>query len=408
MDQGFVGRQPIYSDGINVFAYELFSQSSELNQAAFANGDTVTAEALLHECIDVGLGRIAGPHRAFVPVTRDFIANDYPWLLPKDNVVLQIDGETASDPSLFRPLLHLSVGGYSVALKDFKYNEEYQPIMEVADIVKLNVRHLDQGSLARQTEALHTFDVKLLAEEVETHKDYQYCRKLGFDYFEGYFFCKPPLLDRPSMPSNRLSTLHLLSLLQNPYVTVAELEKAVGQDVAMTYRILRYLNSPMNSLRKKVDSIRHGITLVGTDLIRKWASVAWLGSIEERPHELMVMSMVRAHACQQLAAAMRSRNLDQFFTVGLLSLIDALMDRPMALVLQDLPLKQPLKDVLLNRTGIMGDALNCVEAYEHCDWTRAICRGLDQKIIREAYLSGVEWARAVLSENDQPSPVRIS
>src|SRR5262249_1431726 len=126
MDQGFVGRQPIYSDGIKVFAYELFSQTSELNRAAFANGDTVTGEALLHECIDVGLGRIAGPHRAFVPVTREFITNDYAWLLPKDGVVLQIDGETASDSSLLRPLLHLSVGGYSIALKDFKYNPEYQ------------------------------------------------------------------------------------------------------------------------------------------------------------------------------------------------------------------------------------------------------------------------------------------
>jgi EAL and modified HD-GYP domain-containing signal transduction protein len=398
MNQGYVGRQPIYSDGIKVFAYELFSQSSELNRAAYANGDTVTAEALLHECIDVGLGRIAGPHRAFVPVTREFIANDYAWLLPKDNVVLQIDGETASDPSLLRPLLHLSVDGYSIALKDFKYSEEFQPIMEVADIVKLNVQDIDQGSLTTQTEALHDFDVKLLAEEVETHKDYQYCKKLGFDYFEGYFFCKPPLLDNQSMPSNRISTLHLLSLLQNPNVTVAELERAVGQDVAMSYRILRYLNSPMNSLRKKVESIRHGITLVGTDLIRKWASVAWVESIEERPHELMVMSMVRAHACQQLGSALRSKNLDQFFTIGLLSLVDALMDRPMAGVLQDLPLAQPLKDVLLNRTGIMGDALNCIEAYERCDWSKAICPGLDQRAIREAYLSGVEWSRAVLNE----------
>ncbi len=398
MNQGLVGRQPIYSDGVKVFAYEIFSQNSELNQSAFANGDTVTAEALLHECIDVGLGRIAGPHRAFIPVTRDFIINDYPWLLPKDNVVLQIDGETASDPSLLRPLLHLSVGGYLIALKDVQYDEEFQPIMEVADIVKLNVQGIDQGSLSRQTEELRSFDVKLVAEEVESHKDYEYCRKLGFDYFEGYFFCKPPLLDKQSLPSNRLSTLHLLSLLQNPDVTVAELERAVAQDVAMSYRILRYLNSPMNALRKKVESIRHGITLVGTDLIRKWASVAWLGTIEERPRELMVMSMVRANACQQLGSALRYKNLDQFFTVGLLSLVDALLDRPMAVVLQDLPLTQPLKDVLLNRTGVMGDALNCIEAYERCDWSKATCPGLDQRAIREAYLSGVEWSRAVLKE----------
>jgi EAL and modified HD-GYP domain-containing signal transduction protein len=154
----------------------------------------------------------------------------------------------------------------------------------------------------------------------------------------------------------------------------------------------------MNALRKKVESIRHGITLVGTDLIRKWASVAWFGTIEERPRELMVMSMVRAHACQQLGSALRYKNLDQFFTVGLLSLVDALLGRPMAVVLHDLPLTRQLKDVLLNRTGVMGDALNCIEAYERCDWSKATCPGLDQRAIREAYLSGVEWSRAVLKE----------
>ena len=146
------------------------------------------------------------------------------------------------------------------------------------------------------------------------------------------------------------------------------------------------------------DSIRHAIALVGTDLIRRWASVIWLESIEEKPRELMVMSMVRAHMCQQLGIAAGARNVDQYFTVGLLSLMDALLDRPMSKVLPELPLVDSVKHALENHTGSMGAALQCVEAYERCDWERAAFANLEEKKIREAYLSSVAWSRAVIHE----------
>jgi EAL and modified HD-GYP domain-containing signal transduction protein len=137
---------------------------------------------------------------------------------------------------------------------------------------------------------------------------------------------------------------------------------------------------------------------VGTSLIRQWASVIWLEAIEEKPRELMIMAMVRAHMCQQLGVAMGSRNVDQFFTVGLLSLLDALIDRPMSVVLEDLPLVDEVKDALILRTGLMGTSLNCVEAYERCDWDRISCANVDAKKIRDAYLNSVAWSRAVIHQ----------
>ncbi len=399
MQQGFVGRQPIYSDGVKVFAYELFSRNSETNQKAFANGDTVTAEALLHECVDVGVGRVAAPHKAFVDVSRDFVVNDYSWLLPKDNVVLQITGDHAPDTVFLKALAHLKRNNYSIALKDLTCSDDVRPIFEVADIVKLKLRNDDHVSLARDVHEIRTFpNVKLLAEEIESHDDYQFSRYLGFDFFEGYFFCKPKQAEDQPIPPNRLSTLHLLSILQKPDVTIEELERAVGQDLAMSVRILRYLNSAMSPLPRKVTSLRHAISMVGTSQIAQWASVIWLDSIEEKPRELMKMSMIRAHACRQLGIALKCKNLDQFFTVGLLSLLDALMDRPMNTVLKDLALIAPLKEVLVNRSGPMGDAINCIEAYERCDWDRTAMPGVDEKAITEAYLGGIEWSSAVLNE----------
>jgi EAL and modified HD-GYP domain-containing signal transduction protein len=283
-------------------------------------------------------------------------------------------------------------------LDDFVYRDEVGPLAILADIVKLNVRKLDRTTLTKQVQLLRPLKVKLLAEEVETHEDYQFCKNLGFDYFEGYFFTKPQYSKEQGLPFNRASTLYLLSKLQNPDINFNELEHAVGQDVAMSYRILRYLNSPLNALPRKVSSIRHAISLVGTSLIRQWASVIWLESIEEKPRELMIMAMVRAHMSEQLATAMGCKNADEFFTVGLLSFLDVLMDREMKDILAELPLTDVVKSALLERSGLMGQAVNCVEAYERCDWDRTTFGILDEKKIRDAYLSSVKWSRAVIHE----------
>ena len=274
-----------------------------------------------------------------------------------------------------------------------------QPLVEVADIVKLDVQALDRETIAEQTIMLRGFDkTKLLAQKVETHEDYEYCKKLGFDYYQGYFFCQPQIVSQTTIPSNRLSTLHLLAKLQNPKISIAELEHAVGQDLAISYRILRYLNSPIHALPRKVESIRHAITMVGTGLISTWASLILMEAIEDKPLELMVTAMVRAHMCQQLGAAMHQPNVDQFFTVGLLSLIDALTDRPMTKALEALPLIDDVKNALLQQEGLMGAALNCVRAYERCDWDHTSCPELDEGKIREAYLRAVTWARSVTQE----------
>jgi EAL and modified HD-GYP domain-containing signal transduction protein len=398
MQEGFVGRQPIYKDGVDVFAYELFSHNTELKQAAFANGDTVTAEALLHECVSVGLEAVTGKQPAFVNVSRDFILNNYSWFLPKDGVFLQLAGDVKPDDALLKAASHLKRAGYSIALKDYVYRDETRPLTEIADIVKVNVRSGDRDQLAKQIDKFRSAGVKVLAQGVESHGDYQAARALGSDYFEGYFFCQPNPTENKLIPHNRLSTLQVLAAIQTPEVTLEQLERALGQNIAMSHQILRYVNTPMNPSPRKVDSIRHAISLVGTNLIRQWASVVWVKSIEDKPRELMVMAAIRAHMCQQLGLAMGSEKGDQFFTAGLLSLLDALMDRPMDLILGQLPLIDPVKEALLNRTGAMGEAIRCVEAYERCDWAQTRCGNLSEKTIREAYLSGVIWCRTALNE----------
>jgi c-di-GMP phosphodiesterase len=398
VEKAFVGRQPIYRDGVDVFAYELLSRDSELNRAAFTDGDKATAQLLINTFLDIGLEQVVGGHLAFVNVTRNFLLSDYSTALPKDRVVYEVGPDTMIDQMLLSRLSQLRKSGYCIALDNFVYNEDLKQQLEVANIVKLDVQALGPTLTAQHMRDLRSFGVKLLAQKVESHDEYKYCKDVGFDYYQGYFFCKPQVLSETKIPFNRLSTLNLLAKLQDPNVTINEVEHAVGQDLAISYRILRYLNSPMLAMPRKIESLRHAIALVGTRLISNWASLILLDAIEEKPRELMNTSMVRAHMCQQLGAAMHQKNVDQFFTVGLFSLLDALVDRPMAEALDQLPLVDEVKDAILNNKGLMAQALECVRAYEYCDWEKTTCGSLDERSIREAFLRSVSWTRSATHE----------
>jgi EAL and modified HD-GYP domain-containing signal transduction protein len=398
VEKVFVGRQPIYRDGVDVFAYELLSRDSELNRAAFTDGDKATARVLLNTFLDIGLEQVVGKHLAFVNVTRNFLLSEYCTALPKERVVFEISPDTEVDHTLLDKLAQLGSTGYSIALDNFVYNEEFRPLLQVADIVKLDIQALGRTVTAQLMKDLRSFDVKVLAQKVESHEDYQYCKDAGFDYYQGYYFCKPQVLSETKIPFNRMSALNVLAKLQDPNVSIAELEHVVGQDLAISYRILRYLNSPILAMPRKIESLRHAIALVGTRLISNWASLILLDAIEEKPRELMITSMVRAHMCQQLGAAMHQKNVDQFFTVGLFSLLDALVDRSMAEALDELPLVDEVKDALLQNKGPMAEALQCVRAYEYCDWEHTTCGGLDEKSIRETFLRSVAWTRTASHE----------
>ncbi len=394
MDKAFVGRQPIYRHGVDVFAYELLSRDSALNRAAFTDGDRATARLLLETFVDIGLDQIVGPKTAFVNVTPNFLLSNYCTSLPKDRVVLEIDARTPVDQVLLERLSNLSKAGYRIALDNFGFHETQDPLLTVANIVKVDTRAVAPETIAEQTAVLRKTEVKLLAQKVETYEAYEHCKQLGFDYYQGYFFCRPQIVSQRKIPADRLSILNLLAKLQDPQITIDELELAVGQTLGISYRILRYLNSPLHGLTRKIISLRHGIALVGTRLISNWASMMLLEGIDDKPRELMITTIVRAHMCRQLGVAMRQRNMDQFFTVGLLSLIDAVTDRPMTEVLELLPLVEEVKNAILDRAGLMGTALKCVEAYEQCNWEHARCGDLSESEIRQAYLNSVAWARA--------------
>lgn len=398
MKKALVGRQPIYRGDMSFYAYELLWRQPGLHQVTRMNSDKATAEVFLHTFLDIGLDQVVGPNLAFINVTAHFLLNGYCSLLPPERVVLEVLEDIEPDEALLGAIAELSRNGYRIALDDFAYKEHLRPLVELAHIVKIDMREVDRSDLKRQVEFFRQFGVKLVAEKVETYEEYDQCRSLGFDFFQGFFFCRPQVIGQHQIPVNRMTALRVVAKLQDPAILAAEAEEAVNQDLAISYKLLRYVNSSWIALKQEVHSVRHAVALVGTRRICDWASIMLLAKVDNKPRELVITAMVRARMCERLGHVMGAKDSDQFFTVGLFSVLDALLDQPMAKVLEDLPLSSEIKEALIDGKGRMGAALACIYTYERGLWDEIRCENLSADEIRDAYVESIEWTRPMIRE----------
>lgn len=410
MPNAFLARQPIYDRKLEVFGYELLFRSGVNGHAEFADADQATSQVLLNAFMEIGLESIVGDRIAFINFTRAFIMGHYPLPFPPGKGCLEILEDIKVDAELVEAVRHLSGQGYTIALDDFVYHETLRPLVKLADIIKIDVLALDRAELKRHVALLRKFGAKLLAEKVETQDDYAFCRELGFDYFQGYFFCKPKVISGSRMPANRLVALRLLAGLQNPDIRIDELDALVSQDVTMSYKLLRCINSAFYSLPRKVESIRQAIVILGIQWLKTWVSLMVLANIDDKPRELMITAMVRAKMCELLAAAAGQKGAERFFIAGLFSVLDALMDRPLEELLKTLPLSDDISAALLQHQGPLGPTLHCVLAYDHGNWDEVHCPVLSTSEVTQTYLDAVAWAgqvaQALLAGDGPPSPTR--
>jgi EAL and modified HD-GYP domain-containing signal transduction protein len=231
----------------------------------------------------------------------------------------------------------------------------------------------------------------LLARRVDTPEDFALCRTLGIEYVQGYFFCQPDVVKGYRVATNRLPLMQLLAELTHPQAEFDAIEAVIRCDVSLSYKLLRLINSSFFGLSRTITSIRQALLLLGMKQVTTWASLMLLAGVEDKPHELAVTAMVRARMCDLLAQAMRQKNTDTFFLVGLLSVLDAVMDRPMQDILSALPLAEEVNRALLHHEGLCGAALHAVLAYERGNWAPVKELNLDGSVITEAYLQALTW-----------------
>ena len=392
MEKTFVSRHPIYESHVNLLAYELQSQ----NRVANGNGpiESEAIKADLSTFSDVGLDHIAGDHLAFVNVSREAVLGGHCDALSKQRVVLEVLRDIVFDESLRDGLGSLAARGYKIAIPNPLVGDDAVNLASVADIVRVDVSETAEAELGEHLELLSKLSVTLLAENIDTYEKFDLCKRFNFDYFQGFFFCTPKA-EHHDVPVNRLAAVRVLAELQDPEISINKLERTISNDLSLSYKLLRYANSAYIGLTRQVESIGHAAKMVGIERIRLWASLLAFAKMEDKPRELMITAIVRGAMCERLAASTKEARKEMFFTVGLLSVLDALLDCPMEEALGELPLADEIRKALLRSEGAAGDALGCVLAYERSQWHAVEYKDLGSMTIRGHYLDSLGWARRI-------------
>ena len=392
MDDIFVARQPIYNKSNFLIGYELLYRAGDTDVAEFTDGKIASSEVILNSFMNIGLDGLVGSAKAFINIPEELVINESFTPMFENQTVLEILEDINPTDEVVAGVKRLKAQGYEIALDDFKYTTEYERLLELTDYVKIDVIELDVDEVVQQLKYIEKFNVKLIAEKIETQEIYESCENLGFDYFQGFYFCKPQLVKKKHTPSNKIVVLNILNKLENPDYDLDDVENTLALDAVLTFKILRYVNSAAFAQRKEIESIREALVLVGGNTIKKWATLILMTQLMEgKPQALFVTALVRAKMCE-LIAEQRGENSEQMFTIGLLSLIDALMDTPMIDLLDELALSASVKLALLDYAGESGWILNNVIDYEKGKWNDLLEQGIDAKSYFSCYMEAVKWA----------------
>lgn len=396
----FIGRQPVFDRDLEVWGYELLFRSGLENAASFPDASSATSRVILNALLEFGLSEVVGGAQALINLPQEFLVQDIAALLPKDRVVLEVLEDAELDQDAIDGVERLSAEGFTIALDDFAFEERWNEIVPYAGILKVEVPALSEREIRSRRDILAEFqarDVRLLAEKVETRAEFELYRELGFDLFQGFFFGRPNILNKAGIPSSRMQTLRLLSELNRDDSEVEDIEALVRSNVDLTYKLMRLVNSSAFALNRQVESVRDAVVYVGVGHVRRLATMVALASVDDKPNELLTVSLVRARMCERFAALESDPDLHQAFTVGMLSTLDAMLDQPMAEILEHLPLSGVARAALLEEEGKFGRylrwSLGCERA--ESDVLNEIAVGSED--LGKNYLDSIVWARDTLN-----------
>lgn len=407
MSETFIGRQAIYDRNLGIHGYELlYRGGADSKVADHSDGDKATAKVILNAFLEQGAEKLVGDGVCFINLTESFLTGRLPLPLPVDRVVIEVLEDVYPSPEIIEGVRSLRSQGVRVAMDDYIHRDENHELLELCDYVKIDLRAQDRDATRDLVKMLRPYDLKLLAEKVETMDEMRFCQDLGFDYFQGFFLTKPEVITGKKVPANRIALLRMLSRLLDPTVEVEELEEMISQDVSLAYRLLRYANSSAYAPSQPITAIGQTLMMLGLKAVRKIVSLIVLVELDDRPGDLLGQSLVRAKMCEVLASRAGVEDTTPHYTAGLLSTLDALTATPMAAVLDYLPLGDELHGALLGLEGDLGDVLSCVRAFEQGDWSHSTYHDLDAMALTECYAEGVEYSREVWNSMPKESSGR--
>ncbi len=397
MAEIFVGRQPIYTRDLEVYAYELMPHStSDESDENFA-ADKATSQVIINAFMEIGIDRLVGSKTAFLTLTEHFLQSDYELPLPTDKVILKIPAYINVTDEVVEGVKRLAAAGFKLALDNYLQHPSLQPLSSMASVIDINIENLQASEIRAHLKVLKKLHPIILADHVKTHEEYETCRDVGVDYIQGYFLNRPRVVSGESLDSNQMSVINLLSTLHNPETDTDTIVDVISKDVALSYKLLQLMNSAFFSRSSKIESIQHATVMLGRKQLCTWASMMALSGMDNKPREQVRISMVRARSCELLAEKAGLKQADIFFTVGMFSSLDLLMDRSLEELIGPLPLADNVVAALLNREGELGEALNCTLAQEEGDWINIRFADLSTDDLSDINIEAINWAEDVLN-----------
>ncbi len=401
----FVARQPIFDRSRKVWGYELLFRSGS-GQAQFDGTEEslATRQVISNSLLAIGLDNLLGGKKAFINFGREMLLQESAAFLPKEKTVIEILENVQADAEVMAAIQGLRKLGYRIALDDFVYSSQMEPLLDAANLVKVEMAtpRAQQEAMVRD---YHARGLQMLAEKVETPEEFDWARQAGYDYFQGYFFARPTVVQGRQIPAVKLNCLRLLREAHQPDIDFDRLAKLISQDVSFSYKLLRYANSARFGRSSKIQTVRRALVVLGEDGIRKWVSIAAMPVVaQDKPSELITHSLVRARFMEVMGQSIDAGVAEQAFLIGLFSLLDALLDLPLKEVLAELNLGPAVAAVLLDEAGPDKNPLSTlyqlVGRYEAGDWDSvnrlANQAGVPPALVSQAYCEALPWVDEVL------------
>ena len=401
MAEKFIARQPIFDKRLRVFAYELLFRGGPQNYFIKPSRNAAASSVIADSITLFDLNTLTGNALAFINVDELALRLDAPRLLPPDRVIIEILETVTPSDEIVRICRDLIGSGYTLALDDFVDHPKFASLVECAKYLKVDFQLLDPDGRRRIVEKYANSGISFLAEKVETEEELAEARHLGYSYFQGYFFCRPSMMETREIPGNKLLQLRLLNLVSGPELDYSAIEELLKNEPSLLYRLLRYLNSPLLGLRSEVHSVRHALTLLGEREFRRWVSIfAVIALASGKPPELIRTALTRAYFCEAFSHAARMDNESStLFLMGLLSITDALLDQPIADVLRSLPVDEKIKTALTGGQNRHHDVYELLLALERAEWPRlSACAdrlAVSEASVPDAFQSALQKAAAI-------------
>lgn len=392
-----IARQAILDAKMRVHAYELLFRSSLENYYNFADGDLASARVASNSFSLFDLAELTGGTRGFINFTRKLLLGGYAEILPKNQVVVEVLESVEPDDEVVKACRGLKQKGYVLALDDFVHQPGYEELIGLADIIKVDFLASPPEEAAQFAKEFLPRGKKLLAEKVESREQFQLGLEMGYSYFQGYFFQKPVIVKRREVAGVKFRYLKLMAEVNRPEVNLDAVRDMIATDAPLCYRLLRLVNSAAFGFCSEVRDIKHALTLLGQEELKRWASLLALTEMgQDQPSEVIVCSAVRAKFGETLARASgQADSAPQAFLTGLLSLLDTVLGRPMEEIVGELALPGPVGRALLAGDNDLGRLLGLVMAHEKGHWQELAelirGQGLDEARLMDAYVDALTW-----------------